>query len=106
MIDLELREQKPSELEELREEKPVSNVVSLVAVGGGGSGGPWLRDLDSGACFLARHGDSAMLHEFWIVAKANRAMKLLAIKGDQETYMWVDPVKFSKEFSCYEVLDP
>ena len=106
MITSELHEPKPSESEEQKGGDSRNNVVPLhIATGGGDSGGPWLRDLEVGTCFLGKYAQQAMLHEFWIVAVANRAVKLLAIKDDKELYMWVDPIQFSKELTCYEVID-
>lgn len=90
----------------VEENKPKSNVVSLVATGGGDGRNPWLLDCEVGCCFLARPGAGAMLHEFWVVAKSMRAVKLLAVQSEKEVYMWVDPIHYSNEFKLYEVLDP
>ena len=93
-------------LEEPSPDSSPNNVHRLhLATGGGDSGGPWLRDLPVGTCFLGKYGQQAMLHEFWVVMVANRAVKLLAIKDDKELYMWVDPIQFSKELTCYEVIE-
>ena len=100
-----------SNLEE--EELQKANVVPLRAVAGGGSGEYyWLLDLEAGAHFLCKvklaraEKEQFELKEFWIVGIGERARQLELVLADGTSIRtWVDPIQFSKDMFCYEVLE-
>lgn len=106
MITSDLQEQKPNELEEQNEDEPKSNVTPLKAIGGGKGGDyPWLLDRPIGSNFLCKSGKSEIdLFEYWVIAKGERAVKIVLIQGTEEKQYWVDPVEFSKVMFLYEII--
>lgn len=88
------------------EEEKNINIIPLTVIGGGKGGDhPWLLDRPIGSNFLCKSGKSQIdLFEYWIIAKGERAVKIVLVQGDGEKQYWVDPVEFSKVMFLYEII--
>jgi len=98
-------------VEETRDEKDEkSNVVELKLLTGGKGppGNDWLSGLDDGSVFLTRPSshqfDKPWMEEYHISARSEQGMVCLYSNLNQEAYIWVDPVRFSRVMELVEVL--
>ena len=88
-----------------------SNVVKL-AFGGDGPNEHWLKDLAVGTVFLSRRKSNSIeatkdftIGEFCIYNKTEKAILLLLQQGGGPPQpIWVDPIRYSNQMDCIEIL--